>query len=79
MKRGKNRIFNFKRRFIMNINEYLRLIAGIFIIISLVFSQVHSPYWLFFTLFIALNLIQSAFTKWCPMMYILRLFGVKDN
>jgi len=62
----------------MHIERYLRLIAGVFILLSLVFSQVHSEYWLFFTAFVGLNLFQSFFTDWCPMMVFLRWFGVKS-
>jgi hypothetical protein len=46
--------------------------------LSVVLSQVHSPYWLFFTAFVGLNLFQSAFSNWCPMITILRKLGVKD-
>lgn len=62
----------------MVVNEWLRLIAGSFILVSIVLGYVHSPYWFLFTAFVALNLIQSAFTKWCPMMTFLRKLGVKD-
>lgn len=56
----------------MRIEKNLRLIAGVFIILSLVLSRVHSEYWLLFTAFVGLNLLQSGFTNWCPMMTILR-------
>jgi len=60
----------------MRIEKNLRLIAGVFIILSLVLSRVHSEYWLLFTAFVGLNLLQSGFTNWCPMMSILRkLYG----
>lgn len=49
----------------------LRGIAGGFLLISLMLAVLVSPAWLLFTLFIALNLFQSAFTNWCPMMWIL--------
>lgn len=62
----------------MNVEQYIRLIAGLFILLSIVLSQVASPYWLLFTAFVGLNLLQSAFTNWCPMMSILRALGVKD-
>lgn len=62
----------------MVVNEWLRLIAGSFILVSIVLGYVYSPYWFLFTAFVALNLIQSAFTKWCPMMTFLRKLGVKD-
>ncbi len=63
----------------MTIDRMLRLIAGVFIILSLVLSQVHSVYWLYFTGFVGLNLIQSFFTNWCPMMTILRGLGFKES
>ncbi len=61
----------------MTVERYLRLMAGIFIIGSLVLSRVQSGYWLLFTGFVGLNLMQSFFTNWCPMMALLRAFGVK--
>lgn len=63
----------------MNVEQYLRLIAGFFILLSLALAQLMSPYWLLFTAFVGLNLLQSAFTNWCPMMSILRAVGVKDS
>ncbi len=56
----------------MRIERYLRLIAGVFIIISLVLARVHSEYWLLFTAFVGLNLLQSGFTNWCLMKSILK-------
>ncbi len=61
----------------MNIERALRLIAGAFIILSLVLSTMHSPYWLFFTGFVGLNLFQSGITNWCPMMWFLKKLGLK--
>ena len=62
----------------MTVNRYLRLIAGSFIVLSVLLAHFFSPYWLFFTAFVGLNLVQSAFTDWCPMMTILRKLGIKD-
>lgn len=62
----------------MTVNRYLRMIAGCFIVLSALLSALHSTYWLLFTAFIGLNLFQSAFTDWCPMMTILRKLGVKE-
>jgi len=59
----------------MNVERMLRAIAGAFILISVLLS-IYSPYWLFFTGFVGLNLLQSAFTNWCPMMTILKKLGV---
>lgn len=61
----------------MNIERWLRLIAGAFVLLSVVLGYYVSPYWLLFTGFVGLNLFQSAFTNWCPMMTILRKAGVK--
>jgi len=58
------------------IERYLRAIAGFFVLVSAILAHFHSPYWLFFTGFVGLNLLQSAFTNWCPMMTILKKLGV---
>lgn len=62
----------------MTVERYLRLIAGSFVLVTVLLGVYHSPYWFFFTGFVALNLIQSAFTNWCPMMTFLRWLGAKD-
>lgn len=63
----------------MNVERSLRGIAGFFILVSVVLAHYHSPYWLLFTGFVGLNLLQSAFTDWCPMMTLLRKLGVKSQ
>ncbi len=63
----------------MTIEKLLRLIAGAFIMMSVVLATVHSINWLWFTGFVGLNLFQSGVTNWCPMMSILRKFGVKNS
>jgi hypothetical protein len=55
----------------------LRGIAGLFLLISLALAHYASMNWLWFTAFIGLNLLQSAFTNWCPMMWVLERFNVK--
>lgn len=56
----------------------LRRIAGTFIVIAVFLTLFHHPNWIYFLGFIGLNLLQSSFTNWCPMMTILRKgFGVK--
>jgi predicted CDP-diglyceride synthetase/phosphatidate cytidylyltransferase len=62
----------------MNLEPLLRLIAGVLIAASVLLGMYVHPYFLWFTLFVGLNLVQSAFTGWCPMMSILRRLGVKD-
>jgi len=61
----------------VTVERYLRAIAGFFVIVSALLARYHSPYWLFFTGFVGLNLLQSALTNWCPMMAFLRKLGVK--
>ncbi|PVZ66404.1 DUF2892 domain-containing protein [Pelagibaculum spongiae] len=63
----------------MTVNDALRLMAGAFILLSLALSQYHSPNWLWFTGFIGLNLLQSAFSKWCPAMFIFKKMGLKEG
>lgn len=60
------------------INRILRGMAGAFILLSLVLAYYFSSLWLWFTAFVGLNLFQSAFTNWCPAMWILKKCGVKD-
>ncbi len=61
----------------MNIERALRMIAGGFVAVSVVLGMYVHPAFLWFTLFVGLNLFQSAFTQWCPMMAILRKAGVR--
>ena len=60
----------------MHIDRMIRIIAGSFIILSLLLAYFHSMNWLWFTGFVGLNLFQSGFTNWCPMMTILAKLGV---
>jgi hypothetical protein len=62
----------------MTVNRYLRLMAGFFILLSLLLSVYHDMRWLWFTAFVGFNLLQSGITDWCPAMTILRKLGVKD-
>jgi hypothetical protein len=60
----------------MKMEHYVRAIAGSFILVSLALGYFYHPYWYFFTAFVGLNLLQSAFTKWCLMEDILTKLGV---
>jgi hypothetical protein len=62
----------------MTVERYIRMIGGAFVVLSLALGYWVSPYWFLFTAFVGLNLFQSAFTNWCPMMSILRKSGVKS-
>jgi len=61
----------------MTKNEALRLIAGAFVLLSLALGHWVHPGWFLFTAFVGLNLLQSAFTRWCPMMWLLDRLGLK--
>ena len=60
----------------MTMDAKIRLIAGTLILLSLALAHWVSPWWLLFTAFIGVNLIQSSFTKWCLMEDILRATGI---
>ena len=62
----------------MTVERALRLMAGVVILLSLALSHWVSQYWLWLTAFVGLNLLQSAFTNWCPAMSIFRAMGLKD-
>ncbi len=59
----------------MNIDRLVFAFAGMMILLSLVLSQLHSPYWLALTAFVGLNMLQAAFTGFCPLAAILRKLG----
>jgi len=61
----------------MTKNEALRMIAGTFVLLSLALGHWVHPGWYLFTSFVGLNLLQSAFTKWCPVMWLLDRLGLK--
>ena len=60
----------------MTIERILRLIAGLFVLVSLALGHWVNEYWYLFTAFVGLNLLQSGFTNWCPMMVFLRKLGL---
>jgi DUF2892 family protein len=62
----------------MTLEPMLRLIAGTFVTASVLLGMYVHPYFLWFTVFVGLNLVQSSFTNWCPMMSILRRAGVPE-
>jgi hypothetical protein len=72
------------KELIMTVNRMVRIIAGLFILVSLALGVPASPlfvssYWLWFTVFVGANLFQSGFTKFCPMDIFLKKFGVKEG
>jgi hypothetical protein len=61
----------------MTLERGLRLIAGIFILVSVILAVFHNYLWLILTAFVGMNLLQSAFTNWRPMMWLLERLGLK--
>lgn len=61
----------------LTVNDSLRAIAGFFVVLSLALGYWVHPGFYLFTAFVGLNLLQSGFTRWCPMMTLLRRFGVR--
>jgi hypothetical protein len=59
----------------MNIDRLVFAIAGTFILSSLLLSQIHSSYWLGLTAFVGINMLQAAFTGFCPLAKILKATG----
>jgi len=63
----------------MTVNDALRAIAGLFILISVALGYLVHPGFFLFTAFVGANLLQSGFSKWCPMITILRKLGLKEQ
>jgi len=63
----------------MNVDRMIFAIAGLFVLISVVLSPVHSPFWLWFTAFVGANMFQAAFSGFCPLAMILKKLGVSTG
>ncbi len=63
----------------MTIDRMVLAIAGTFILLSVCLAVWHSINWLWFTGFVGANLLQSAFTGFCPMAILLKKLGVKPG
>lgn len=63
----------------MTIDRVVLATAGSFILISLLLAHYHSENWLWFTAFVGANLLQSAFTRFCPMTILLKKLGIKSG
>ena len=61
----------------MTVERWLRMVAGAIVAVSVWLGIYVNPLFLWFTLFVGLNLFQSAFTQWCPMMTVLRKAGIR--
>jgi hypothetical protein len=63
----------------MNLDRLVLTMAGSFILLSVLLSVFHSPYWLFFTAFVGGNLLQASFTGFCPIAVLFKKVGVKTG
>lgn len=63
----------------MTIDRAVIAVAGSFILISLLLAHFHSENWLWFTAFVGANLLQSAFSGFCPMAMLLKKLGIKPG
>ena len=63
----------------MSIDRMVLAFAGIVILVSVALTHYHNPNWMWLTVFVAANLLQSAFTRFCPLAKILKAAGVKPG
>ena len=61
------------------LDQWVMRIAGVFVLTSLALAVVHSLYWLWFTAFVGANLLQASFTGFCPLVFVLRKFGIRSG
>jgi hypothetical protein len=61
----------------MTVERGLRFVAGVVVLLSVLLTLLVHPYWIALTAFVGLNLLQSAFTNWCPMVWLLARLGLK--
>ncbi|MGB8274270.1 MAG: DUF2892 domain-containing protein [Alphaproteobacteria bacterium] len=63
----------------MSIDRIVMAFAGSVVLLSLALSQIHHPAWLWLTAFVGANLLQSAFTRVCPLAWLLKKAGAKPG
>lgn len=62
-----------------NVDRLVFRFAGLFVLASLILSQLHSIHWLWFTAFVGANMLQASFTGFCPMAMMLSRLGVRSG
>jgi len=62
----------------MTVNDWVRFLGGFMVLVGIALSYFVNPWWLLLSLFVALNLMQSAFSRWCPAMSFLKKLGVRS-
>jgi hypothetical protein len=63
----------------MNIDKFVLGFVGFMVLISVLLSQVHSPNWLYLTIFVGFMALQSSITNFCPLAFILKKLGMKPG
>ena len=63
----------------MSIDRFVMAFAGTMVLASLLLGIVVSPYWFWLTAFVGANLLQSAFTGFCPLALVLKKMGVRPG
>lgn len=63
----------------MTIDRIVLAFAGVMILASVALSHYHAPYWLFLTLFVGVNMLQAAFTRFCPLAIVLKKLGSRPG
>jgi hypothetical protein len=61
----------------MNVDRAVLAFAGVMVLVSLLLAWYVSPYWLLLTVFVGLNMLQAAFTGFCPAAIVFRRLGLK--
>lgn len=63
----------------MNLDRAVMATAGTMVLVSLVLAHYISPYWLWLTVFVGLNLLQASFTGFCPAALLYKAFGLREG
>lgn len=64
---------------VTTVEQWVFRIAGMFVLVSLALSQLHSIHWLWFTAFVGANMLQASFTGFCPLAIVLQKLGLKPG
>jgi len=61
----------------LTIERGLRVVAGVVLLLSALLAALHNPLWIILTVLVGLNPLKSAFTNWCPMVWVLAQLGMR--
>ena len=63
----------------MTVDRMVMAFAGSFVLISVLLAHIHNPYWLWVSAFVGANMLQSAFTGFCPLAVLLKKVGIEPG